>query len=201
MKRALLALAASFIACAAQAGDRYGPSRPELRGPAGTAKAQRLLSWPGKNVALRGRTEAAPLAKARDLPPSTPAAHPEPKPAPAAPALASLGAPAPATAPHTFATPARSTAQPGYSPQIPRRYSVGREFGIAPDPIAMPAPSVLAFSPEVGAAFAASNARAAQEVSLNSADLDQIAQAEQDDARRETRQKARDRAVAAKHAD
>jgi|GEM_PF-4155561 len=94
----------------------------------------------------------------------------------------------------------RGAAQPGaYAPQIPRRYSVGREFGVQPDPIAMPAPSILAFGPEVGATFAAQNERKDVEDTLVSpADQDQIEQAEQDDARRETRQRARDRASADK---
>ncbi len=93
----------------------------------------------------------------------------------------------------------RSAAAAGtYDPQRPRRYSVGREFGVAPDPIRMPDPSVLAFSAEVGAAFAAQNDRSGDDSSLNPADRDQIEQASQDDARRETRQKARDKAAAAK---
>lgn len=152
----------------------------------------------------------APLPAGPPPPPVQQAAlTPPPEPVPTAPVggdyasrLAEAKRQAAAARPTAMrygATAGRSSAPPGtYAPQTPRRYSVGREFGVAPDPIRMPDPSVLAFSPEVGAAFAASNERAAEETTLSPADRDQLEQANQDDARRETRQRARDRANAAK---
>ena len=106
-----------------------------------------------------------------------------------------LSSPRAGPAPTAAAPPAQADA---YAYQRVRRYSVGREFGIEPDRIAMPAPRVMAFGSEVGAAFAASNARKDEaDATLSPADQDQLDQADHDDARREARQKARDKAAAA----
>lgn len=210
----VIALSALAVSAKAQTADtRNGAPMIPLRGQAQPASSQGLLSWAGKPADLRGRAQAAaatpaspvgnpriiPWPKAIESAPQRSAARATPTPtlqpirqpvAPTAPVVAK---------PMTFAPPPVASAG-GTGPLTPRRYSVGREFGVEPDPIAMPGPSILAFGPDVGAAYAAQNARAdVGDEALSPADVDLLEQANQDDARRETRQKARDKAAAAKN--
>jgi hypothetical protein len=169
----LLALTVAIVAVApiAMAGDRYGP--PPVRRPAPapglTPGTPTPISYSGPTLGWAGKVSAVPPAASTPQAPAAPqrlanglygsraaAAPASVAPvAPTAPLPESLYAPAsPATPPPPTAVlppppgPTRMAASP-YAGSAPRAYSVIREYGGTPDPIAAPTGAgSAAFRPE-----------------------------------------------------
>lgn len=192
----LIVLLAAPALAHAEAPDRYGPARGGLRPSEAVLSGDALLTWASKQRAQR----------------QTPAAAPPPLRG-AGPRRSAQSAPDQAVATPQPAEPQRLAAQSSppsiyentpprqariglpYAPQRSalqaRRYSVGREFGVEPDRIAIPDPSILAYAPEVGAAVLAQQERdkGADPGPASPADLDLMEQRQQDAERAEARQK------------
>lgn len=154
------------VAPGALAGDRYGPppARPSVLpeptlapgAPTPVSYAGPTLAWPGKVAVaapLTPQAPAAPQRLAEGLYRGGPAAAPPP-PAPTAPLPDSLYAPTQPAQPPAASLPPPpgptrlATAAP-YAASTPRAYSVIREYGGTPDPIAPPVGAgSLAFRPE-----------------------------------------------------
>lgn len=203
-----LILLALPVLAHAEAPDRYGPDRDGLRGSAPVMSHGALLTWSSKQRAeqrqqpqrqsqsqrptLRGAAAPAPQQPWAAQASTTP--QPEYLPerrltaAELMPASISEGAPA-------RAAPRQAPIGQAYAPQgaalQARRYSVGREFGVEPDRIVIPDPSILAYAPEVGAAVIAQQERdkASDPGPASPADLDMLEQRQQDAQRAEARQK------------
>lgn len=161
----IAAFASASVACVgahAETGkeSRYGPA-PERaptpvngRGPGytGATYAGRALGWSGKREIVAPQAQAAPQAaqpfwaRQAPQPPQAPVARtayqppaaPYAPPAPSAPLPQSIyDAPAPRAAPVpvTYSAPAQPAPQFRDGQIGARTYSVGRQFGMAPDPI------------------------------------------------------------------
>lgn len=210
---AALLLAATPLA--AQASDRYGPRDSDLR-PAPPVLSERgLLTWASKEARLRQPAPRTAPATPQSARPALRGAAP---PVPARPDHLADLRPARAPPPNSIydtAVPTGSItaepplshgayqpnaqARPTYSPQgpvlRPRAYSVGREWGVQPDPIAMPDPSVLAYAPEMGAAILAQQERENEGAPAfnpaSPADLDMLERQQQDADREALRDKTR----------
>lgn len=131
---------------------RYGPAPDRASTPmngrapgyTGAAYGGRALGWAGKREIVAPQAQDAAQAQPWWVRP-VPAAQPQPAvyqpqtPAPPArePPQSIYDAPPPAAAPVAYAPPAQPVQPTGFQPgQVGvRTYSVGRQFGMAPDPI------------------------------------------------------------------
>jgi hypothetical protein len=157
--RPLLATAAAVLlagawagACIAQDEDGAAPPQGVYQGP--------MLSWAGKTPPRVApppappRSDYAPPSRYM-APPSPSAAEPESAPPPriarADPEPPPAAMAQPAAPPAPVVPPAPAAADPGHTG--PRFYSLHREYGIAPDPIPIPAErsTVLVGPPDRGA--------------------------------------------------
>ena len=140
-----MAVIAMSLAPSAYAQDRYGPaSSNDANAPAPMA----TLTWPGKTaepptppravVAPSPAPQVTPTSLYDPPPPRWRAAEVAPAAQPPAPALT-------AAAP-SAAQPAQTAQQMGNGAP-PRRYSLARQYGVEPDPIAL-SPQFLASSPQ-----------------------------------------------------
>jgi len=152
MRAALLiaALACAPLACAdahAETGreSRYGPAPERAPTPingrapgyTGSTYGGRALGWSGKREIIAPQAQQPPLARAA-YQPSAPASAPQAPQVPSAALPRSIyDAPAPQVAPVPVAYSAPVQPAPRFRDgQIgARTYSVGRQFGMAPDPI------------------------------------------------------------------
>lgn len=152
MRAALLiaALACAPLACAdahAETGreSRYGPAPERAPTPingrapgyTGSTYGGRALGWSGKREIIPPQAQQPPVARAA-YQPSAPASAPQAPQVPSAALPRSIyDAPAPQVAPVPAAYSAPVQPAPRFRDgQIgARTYSVGRQFGMAPDPI------------------------------------------------------------------
>lgn len=157
MRRAPILFAMTVIAVTlaveARAEDRYGP--PLAAGAnANTPEPVQTLTWPGKTAAVAPAPPQRPDAARAAPQPARPASLYDPPPprwraaetasTPAAPAPAPLAPTRPFAAQSVAAQPAATKAADGAPPHF---YSLARQYGVEPDPIAL-SPQFLAASPQ-----------------------------------------------------
>ena len=140
---------AMTLAAEARAGDRYGPP---LATSSDAPEPLQTLTWPGKTAAPPAPIPPRAAAAPSPAPQPTPTSLYDPPPPPRWRAAETAPA-APPPAPSSLTAPASAAAQPAQSLQQtangapPHRYSLARQYGVEPDPIAL-SPQFLASSPQ-----------------------------------------------------